>query len=94
MRDSRLNTHIRNQKNMSLLSVHHPLRLLIILFSAVEKQASKVRKTVDSMHSQGAAYFAAWEQDSALFQNPDLKSQAEKRRIELQNDYKQINAYL
>lgn len=62
--------------------------------TAIETQAAKVRKTVDSMHAQGAAYFAAWEQDSALFQNPDLKAQADKRRLELQNDYAQINAYL
>jgi len=61
---------------------------------AIEAQATKVRKTVDSMHAQGAEYFAAWEQDSALFQNPDLKAQADKRRLELQNDYAQINAYL
>jgi len=62
--------------------------------SAIETQASKVRKTVDSMNAQGAAYFAAWEQDAALFQNPDLKAQADKRRLELQKSYKQINSYL
>lgn len=62
--------------------------------TAIETQAAKVRKTIDSMNTQGAAYFAAWEQDSALFQNPDLKAQADKRRIELQKDYAQINAYL
>ena len=62
--------------------------------NAIEAQASKVRTTADSMHAQGATYFAAWEEDSALFQNPDMKAQADKRRLELQNDYKQINAYL
>lgn len=62
--------------------------------SAIETQATKVAKTVDSMNAQGAAYFAAWEEDAALFQNPDLKAQADKRRIELKNNYEQINSYL
>ncbi|MEA3292099.1 MAG: DUF2959 family protein, partial [Pseudomonadota bacterium] len=61
---------------------------------AIEKQAAKVRNTADKMHAKGNEYFVDWEQESALFQNPDLKEQAVQRREELQSYYGQIDAYL
>lgn len=44
---------------------------------------SKAESELKSMKAEGQKYFAAWEQQTASIQDPDLKETAEKRRARL-----------
>ena len=57
----------------------------------LDSTARDVAGKTDAMKSQGAAYFAGWDQEIATMQNEDIRSRSEARRDEVATRFARIS---
>ncbi len=58
--------------------------------ATLESMADKARKRANAMRQRGDDYFATWTEQSAAFNNPELRALSEQRRQELQASFDEM----
>jgi DUF2959 family protein len=56
----------------------------------LDGQLAVVKKTSETMKTEGKAYFAAWEEESKTMSSPEMQQYSEERRSKLNEHYESI----